>query len=61
MRQPKGGLPGVDPARKAAIAARVPIYGTKVAGRQLYKKFRKVAISEGLCEADILNPFITTQ
>ena len=36
--------------RKYAIAARVPIYGTKDAGRQFYKKFRQVATAAGLVE-----------
>ena len=43
------------PERKdIAIAARVPIYGTKDAGRQFYKKFRKTAIAAGFTECKSL-------
>ena len=45
LRPPRGGLPGIE-KDKYAVAARLPIYGTKDAGRQFYKKFRYVATSE---------------
>ena len=38
LRPPTGGLPGIENSKKYAIAARVPIYGTKDAGRQFLQK-----------------------
>ena len=40
----------MDKDKKVAIAARLPIYGTKDAGRRFYKKFRHVAVKCGLTE-----------
>jgi len=50
IRPPKGGIPGEDPNQRCAIAARVPIYGTKDAGRMFYKKVREVALDAGFSE-----------
>ena len=50
LRPPKGGLPGVDPWKKTAIAARVPIYGTKDAVRKFWKMFRSCAEQVGFKE-----------
>ena len=54
LRPPKGGLPGHDPEEKIAIAANKPIYGTADAGRQLYKRVRKIAHQVGMTECKSL-------
>ena len=61
LRLPNGGLPGMDNSKKYAIAARVPIYGTQDAGRQFYKKFRKVATTAGWTECRSLKSFYYLQ
>ena len=47
MRQPGGGLP--DPSIKSddRMLAFVPIYGTRDAGRGLWRRIRKVLIATG--------------
>ena len=46
-RIPKGGIPGRGIAEGAIIAARVPIYGTKDAGRGFWLQLKEVVISKG--------------
>ena len=38
MRQPSGGLPGVDPEPEAFLLARVPVYGLCDSGRGFWKR-----------------------
>ena len=46
MKQPRGGLPGVDP--EAMLLCRLPVYGTMDAGRGFFVRLSKVARQEGL-------------
>ena len=46
-RIPKGGIPEEGVADGAVIAARVPIYGTKDAGRGFWLRLKEVVLSEG--------------
>ena len=46
-RIPKGGIPGRGIPEGAIIAARVPIYGTKDAGRGFWLQLKEVVLSEG--------------
>lgn len=48
LKPPSGGLPGEGDIHDAAILARVPIYGTKDAGRRFWKRLREVIRSSGL-------------
>lgn len=57
FKPPKGGLPGIDSSRKVAFAARVPIHGTRDAGRQFYKQISKSAVAAGLDECRSLKSF----
>ena len=52
FKQPPGGLPGVPEG--ACILARVPIYGTKDAGRKFWKRLRSEFISANITENRIL-------
>ena len=54
LRQPDGGLP--DPAAKLDdfMLCFVPIYGTREAGRGLWRRIRKVVIAAGWCENYVL-------
>ena len=55
FKQPKGGLPGMDPEEH--ICARVPVYGTRDAGRGFWKRLRKVCIDAGLKENHVSKAF----
>ena len=46
-RVPKGGIPEQGIEDCAVLAARVPIYGTKDAGRGVWLKFKEVGIESG--------------
>ena len=46
MKQPRGGLPGVDP--EAMLLCRLPVYGTMDAGRGFFVRLSKAARQEGL-------------
>ena len=48
LRPPKGGLPGEGDLSDAAILAKVPIYGTRDAGRMFWKRLREVLIGAGM-------------
>jgi hypothetical protein len=48
FRQPKGGLPGVPEG--ACLVARVPVYGTRDAGRGFWKTLRDALVGSGLQE-----------
>ena len=48
FKQPKGGLPGVPEG--ACMIARVPVYGTKDAGRGFWKRLRTVITTAGFRE-----------
>ena len=48
LKPPPGGLPGLPD--KVRILARVPVYGTKDAGRKFWKRLRQVFIEQGLRE-----------
>ena len=50
MSPPRGGIPGKENQGKYAVAANMPVYGTKDAGRRFYKTFRRRALAEGLTE-----------
>ena len=52
LKQPSGGLPGEDP--DAMMLARVPVYGTKDAGRKFWKRLRKEWIDAGFRENHVL-------
>ena len=52
LKQPSGGLPGEDPS--AMMLARVPVYGTKDAGRKFWKRLRKEWIDAGFRENHVL-------
>ena len=52
FKQPPGGLPGVPEG--ACILARVPIYGTKDAGRKFWKRLRTEFLSASFEENRIL-------
>ena len=52
LRQPKGGLPGLD--SDVRLLANVPIYGTRDAGRGFWKRLRLVLQGVGLKENRIL-------
>ena len=54
LKQPKGGLPdpSIDPDDR--LLAFVPIYGTKDAGRGLWRKIRRILISHDVKENRIL-------
>ena len=52
FKQPPGCLPGVP--TEARILARVPVYGTKDAGRKFWKKLRKTFIEAGLKENHVM-------
>ena len=59
LSQPDGGLPGVDP--DAQMLARVPIYGTKDAGRGFWKRLRSVCLEAGLHENRIMKSVYSFQ
>ena len=46
-RIPKGGIPEEDVAEGAVLAARVPIYGTKDAGRGWWLQLKEVVLENG--------------
>jgi len=46
-RIPKGGIPGEGIEEGSVIAARVPIYGTKDAGRGFWLRLKEVALDNG--------------
>ena len=48
LRQPPGGILGLHPNTR--MLARVPIYGTKDAGRKFWKKLRRVFVDAGFRE-----------
>ena len=51
---PKGGIPEEGVEEGTVIAARVPIYGTKDAGRGFWLKLKKVVTDQGLhCQQSI--------
>ena len=52
LQAPDGGIPG-HPGQEYMIA-RVPIYGTRDAGRQFWKRLRKVMIDAGFRENTIM-------
>ena len=52
FKQPPGGLPGVPEG--ARILARVPIYGTKDAGRKFWKRLRSCFIEQGFKENRVM-------
>ena len=52
LQVPKGGLPGLEDTEY--LMARVPIYGTRDAGRQFWKRLRKVMIDAGFRENRIM-------
>ena len=52
LQAPDGGIPGY-PDQEYMIA-RVPIYGTRDAGRQFWKRLRKVMIDAGFRENTIM-------
>ena len=52
LRQPKGGLPGL--LYDDRLLAKVPIYGTRDAGRGFWKKLRSILTGVGLVENYIL-------
>ena len=51
FKQPPGGLPNVP--HHYRMIARVPVYGTKDAGRKFWKKLRNTIIEKGLVENKI--------
>ena len=55
MRQPAGGLPGVDP--EACLLVRVPVYGLCDSGRGFWKKVDKDATEVGLRASRIFPAF----
>jgi hypothetical protein len=59
FKQPPGGLPGLIEGDH--FLGRVPIYGTKDAGRQFWKALRKSLIKAGLKENQILKGFYSYQ
>ena len=54
MKQPPGGVPGVDISADTMFVARVPIYGTCDAGRGFWKKLRHDILGTGLKENAVL-------
>ena len=52
LRQPRSGLPGLEPDDR--LLARVPVYGTQDAGRGFWKKFRRTLIAGGVRENSVL-------
>ena len=46
-RIPKGGIPGEGIEEGAVIVARVPIYGTKDAGRGFWLRLKEVSLDAG--------------
>ena len=52
FKQPPGGLPGLP--EEAHLVARVPIYGTRDAGRGFWKKLREVILKCGMTENQVL-------
>ena len=61
LKPPRGGIPGQDGHDKYAIAARVPIYGFRDAGRQFWKTFRLSIVSAGLNENRCFKAYYTYQ
>ena len=57
LKPPKGGLPDSSITEDTMILARVPIYGTKDAGRQFWKKLRQEIINSGLKENRLMKAF----
>ena len=55
MRQPSGGLPGVDP--EAYLLIRVPVYGLCDSGRGFWKKVNHDALDVGLKASRIFPAF----
>ena len=55
MRQPQGGLPGVDP--DAFLLIRVPVYGLCDSGRGFWKKVDHDAKAVGLLSSRIFPAF----
>ena len=53
-RIPKGGIPEEGIEEGMVIAARVPIYGTKDAGRGFWLKLKEVVLSRGYTANNIL-------
>ena len=58
-RIPKGGIPEEGIEEGAVIAARVPIYGTKDAGRGFWLRLKEVVLSKGYCLNQILPTVFT--
>ena len=52
LRQPRSGLPGLNPDER--LLARVPVYGTQEAGRGFWKKFRRTLIAGVVRENRVL-------
>ena len=57
LRQPRGGVPDPEVSHDSFLLARVPIYGTRDAGRGFWKRLRSVAVGAGLRESKILPAF----
>ena len=57
MRQPKEGIPDLPP--DARILSWVPVYGTKDAGRGLWRRMRSVFLGKGFVEHLILSATYT--
>jgi len=55
-RIPKGGIPGAGVEEGAVLAARVPIYGTKDAGRGFWLRLKEVVTEKGY----VLNKILPT-
>jgi hypothetical protein len=56
---PRGGIPEEGIEEGAVIAARVPIYGTKDAGRDFWSKLKEVVLSKGYTLNNILPTMFT--
>ena len=55
MRQPSGGLPGVDP--EAMLLVRVPVYGLSDLGRGFWKRVDRDAKQEGMTSSKLFPAF----
>ena len=54
LRQPSGGLPDPNIQHQDRMCCFVPIYGTRDAGRGLWRRIRKVLIKQGFAENFIM-------
>ena len=57
LRQPRSGLPGLEPDDR--LFKRVPVYGTQDAGRGFWKKFRHTLIAGGVRENRVFSAVYT--